>query len=205
MKKIYHFLIQKKNALIINTKEKFITVKKNKNPAIKVPKNHSHEKEAYTVSYLEATIGKMKKTNNKLIDDFNELLLEAMNIYTGNIFKEGSKLSWNLWMSCPQQVSQKEWKDHANYWRESIDSDLGYPTGEETIPENKNGKKFQPDLEYGIQELATFIEKNIESEVKNVVNKVESEVKNVVNKVESEVKNVVNKVESEVKDFFKEL
>lgn len=88
---------------------------------------HYDDPRAWTVGNLEIEIGNHYKTHNKLVDDFNDLLMDAFNLASGNMLSPGNTLAWNVWFTQPQLVNTKEWKNHASVWRHSIDAHHGPP------------------------------------------------------------------------------
>jgi hypothetical protein len=55
---------------------------------------------------------------------------------------KGNTLTWNLWLDQPKLVDRTEWKNHAQYWRDSIDTGHGSPEGERTPPRFADGSPF---------------------------------------------------------------
>lgn len=103
--------------------------------------------EAWAVGNVAVEIGAILKTNNKLVDDFNQLVMDVFNLASGNMLQQGNLLSWNVWFTEPQLVDQEEWRTHAERWRKSIDEDHGSPTGPGTIPRFFDGTAFNPARE----------------------------------------------------------
>jgi len=100
--------------------------------------------EGWAVANLEVGIGPIVKTGNVIVDDFNQLLMDAVNLASGNLLHPGNVLTWNVWFEEPALVDQNEWRDHAEKWRDSIDADHGAPTGPGTPPRYFDGRPFQP-------------------------------------------------------------
>ena len=98
--------------------------------------------EGWAVANLEVGIGPIVKTGLKIVDDFNQLVMDAVNVASGNLFIPGNILTWNVWLEEPALVDQQEWRDHAEKWRESIDADHGGPTGPGTPPRYRDGTPF---------------------------------------------------------------
>jgi hypothetical protein len=98
--------------------------------------------EAWSVGNLAVQIGAPRKTNSDFIDRFNELVLNLLNISTGNMLLEGNILSWNVWFKEPELVDQEEWANHADFWRHSIDVDHRSPDGEGTKPRFFDGTEL---------------------------------------------------------------
>jgi len=106
------------------------------------PASALHWDEAYGVAHLGVQIMGIVKTGVDLVDDFKALLMDIFNLNGGNILKKGNTLYWNVWMQEPELVNQTEWSLHAEYWRQSIDVNLTYPTGTSTLPTYFNGTRF---------------------------------------------------------------
>ena len=100
--------------------------------------------EAWTVGNVEVEIGPIKKIGNKIVDDFNQMVMDAFNLASGNLLQPGNLLSWNVWFAEPELVNRQEWRDHAEKWRKSIDADHGSPDGPGTSPRYFDGTPFQP-------------------------------------------------------------
>jgi hypothetical protein len=78
---------------------------------------------AWNVGNLEVEIGEIVKSGDVHVDDFNQLLLDLLNIQTGNMLLKGNTLCWNIWVAAPTCVDVEEWRNHAENWRESISQD----------------------------------------------------------------------------------
>ena len=101
-----------------------------------------HANEAWAVANLEVEIGPIEKTGNATVDEFNQLVMDAFNVGSGNLLTPGNVLTWNVWFEEPTLVDRKEWQEHAEKWRESIDADHGAPTGPGTLPRYFDGAPF---------------------------------------------------------------
>ena len=101
-------------------------------------------KEAWAVANIDVEIGPIKKTNNDLVDHFNQLIMDIFNLASGNMLQPGNVLSWNVWFKAPALVDQEEWRTHAERWRKSIDEDHGSPDGPGTIARYFDGSPFDP-------------------------------------------------------------
>lgn len=122
-----------------------------------------HEKEAFSVANVEVCIGTIRKVANKVVDDFNQLVLDAFNLASGNLLLENNILTWNVWVTDPQLVDQQEWRDHAERWRKSIDTGHGSPDGPGTRPRYFDGRCFKPIdaiLQEEIDKIVKFLEKH---------------------------------------------
>jgi hypothetical protein len=99
---------------------------------------------AWAVANLEVRIGPIVRTGQAVVDDFNQLVMDAFNVASGNLLTPGNILTWNVWVQEPTRVNQQEWRDHAERWRKSIDEGHGSPTGPGTPPRYFDGTDFQP-------------------------------------------------------------
>ena len=105
-------------------------------------------------------LGAVKSSNSTFVDDFNQLVMNAFNLASGNMLASGNVLAWNVWFRAPELVNQTEWKEHAEKWRHSIDVDHKAPTGSGTIPRYFDGKPFTIEdamIEEAIQDIIKFI------------------------------------------------
>lgn len=100
---------------------------------------HPRTLKAYTVANVEVQIGNPEKTGDPIADTFNDLVMEAFNISSGNLLTQSNILTWNVWCTCPETVDQEEWRNHAKKWRDSIDSTNHSPEGEGTSPVYRDG------------------------------------------------------------------
>ena len=89
-------------------------------------------------------IGPIQKTNNDLVDHFNQIVMDVFNLASGNMLQAGNVLSWNVWFKAPALVDQEEWRTHAERWRKSIDEGHGSPDGPGTIARYFDGTPFSP-------------------------------------------------------------
>jgi hypothetical protein len=130
----------------------------------KSPDFARHPAEAWAVANLEVGIGPIEKTGNAVVDDFNQLVMDAFNVASGNLLSPGNVLTWNVWFDEPALVDQQEWRDHAEKWRESIDADHGSPTGPGTPPRYFDGTPFLPAealLEELIDKIIAYLKKHL--------------------------------------------
>lgn len=100
--------------------------------------------EAWDVANVEVEIGPIVKTGTAMVDDFNQLVMDAFNLASGNMLRPGNLLSWNVWFTEPELVDRQEWRDHAEKWRRSIDADHGSPDGPGTAARYFDGTPFEP-------------------------------------------------------------
>ncbi|HLI77085.1 MAG TPA: hypothetical protein VKV02_09075 [Acidobacteriaceae bacterium] len=122
-----------------------IAVRSGCNPAFPNPEFALHEFDgAWGVANVEVGIGPIVTSNNSIVDDFNAMVMDIFNLSSGNILLQGNVLSWNVWFDAPSLVDQTEWKNHAEKWRLSIDTDHGSPDGDGTQPRYYGGTYFTP-------------------------------------------------------------
>jgi hypothetical protein len=135
------------------------------NPEFPIPNFGRHDVDAYGVAHLNVEIGKIHKTGVEKIDAFNELVINIFNLGAGNIFKEKSVLSWNVWFEEPELVDQGEWADHAEYWRKSLMVNHTSPGGNEGSDQQYfDGTLFEPlklaRRQLELELIEDFIEKH---------------------------------------------
>ncbi len=162
------FPFDKDHAIVVQTSrddhadEPIFPVAKGEITRFKSPDFARHEDEAWDVANVEVQIGEIVSTGNALVDEFNQLVIDAFNIGAGNLLANGSQLSWNVWFTAPQYVDQEEWRDHANFWRHSIDVDHKSPDGPGTDPRYFDGTKFKPIdaiVDEELDKIGEFIKK----------------------------------------------
>jgi hypothetical protein len=130
----------------------------------KSPDFARHLAEAWAVANLEVGIGTIKPTGNATVDEFNQLVMEAFNLASGNLLTPGNVLTWNVWFEEPALVDQQEWREHAEKWRESIDADHGSPTGPGTPARYFDGTPFsaaEEDLKEIIDKIIAWLEQHL--------------------------------------------
>lgn len=148
------FPISKGNAIKIrthlpgNSNQLEFPLRKGETSDFKIPDFARHVKDAWSVGHLSVQIGGIKKTGYKMIDDFSILFMDLFNMSSGNMLKEGNILTWNVWFAAPEVVDQKEWAEHAEVWRRSIQADHGSPTGPGTEPRYYDGTLFSARKEF---------------------------------------------------------
>ena len=123
-----------------------------------------HEDDAFAVSNVEVKIGPIQKVGNELVDDFNQLVMDAFNIASGNLLQPDNILTWNVWVTGPQLVDQQEWRDHAERWRKSIDTGHVTPDGPGTPPKYFDGRPFSPIdsiIQEEIDKIIAFLKKHL--------------------------------------------
>lgn len=157
--------------------------------------------EAWAVANLGVQIGEITKTHHPLVDEFNELLMKAFNVSSGNMLQTGNTLFWNVWFTAPEVVNQEEWQNHADKWRKSIQAHHGSPGGAGTAPRFFNGDPFEAkkDLSEEIgKELLAFLTKHKVGDFKE---EVEDKAKELLGNNEQELK----KISQKAKGFFSDL
>jgi len=58
------------------------------------------------------------------------------------MLQQGNILAWNVWFDAPALVDRTEWRNHAEYWRKSINVDHVSPDGQGTAPRLADGSDF---------------------------------------------------------------
>ena len=159
------FPTSKANAIVVNTydpnnpSQSYFPVRSGVCPHVANPEFAKHS-EAWSVAHTAVTIGNITPTEDTLLDDFNSLVMDLFNLASGNILCPGNTLVWNVWFTPPTLVNQKEWQEHAEKWRHSIDVNHVSPTGPSTPARYYNGQPFVPveELIYDkIQEIIDWM------------------------------------------------
>ena len=109
------------------TDQPIFKLSKGENPRFDAPEFARHPDEAWSVGHLEAEVGAIKQSGSPVVEEFSRLLIEVLNMNTGNMLKEGNVLTWNVWVNHPELVDQEEWQEHAEKWRKSIDVNHNSP------------------------------------------------------------------------------
>lgn len=165
----FPFPATKEHAIVVTTHEyknpqqPIFPVRTGQTDLFKSPDFAIHP-QAWSVANVEVEIGPIKKTNSKLVDDFNQLVMDVFNLASGNMLQPGNLLSWNVWFKEPGLVDREEWRTHAERWRKSIDEDHGSPDGSGSIAKYFDGTPFNPieDLiENKIKEIMAWIWKHL--------------------------------------------
>ena len=122
-----------------------------------------HADKAWGVANLAVEIGPLATTHDPFVDEFNAVVMGIFNLAKGNILATGNILTWNVWFDAPTLVDRTEWKNHAEYWRESIDADHGSPAGDGTAPRLFDGTPFKPlgRLEQEIEMLNAWLTRHV--------------------------------------------
>lgn len=121
-----------------------ISVRSGLDGSFKSPDFALHHAEAWGVANVAVEIGPILTCNHPVVDEFNALVMEIFNLGSGNILKQGNVLTWNVWFDAPTPVDQVEWRNHANYWRNSIDKGHGSPDGPASPTRYFDGTLFKP-------------------------------------------------------------
>lgn len=162
--------ISKEKAIVVTTHDpgnpdqKIFPLRKGESTGFDVPDFARHVDEAWSVGNIEVEIGPIEPTPDEVVNELNQLILDVLNLVSGNMLKAGSVLTWNLWFLHPQLVDRKEWRDHAEKWRTSIDTDHGSPDGQRSIPRYHDGTRFDAPEELLDEEIAKiydFIRKHL--------------------------------------------
>lgn len=111
-----------------NPDQRIFPVRKGQTDLFQSPSFAIHD-EAWAVANVEVEIGPIQPTNNPLVDEFNQLVMDFFNLASGNMLQPGNLLSWNVWFKAPKLVDQEEWRTHAERWRKSIDEGHGAHAG----------------------------------------------------------------------------
>ncbi|MEJ0076889.1 MAG: hypothetical protein WDO17_15855 [Alphaproteobacteria bacterium] len=120
---------------------------------------------AWSVANLEVMIGTIIPTGNSIVDGFNQLVMDAFNVASGNLLTPYNTLTWNVWVEEPTLVDPVEWADHAEKWRKSIDEG-GQPGGGSTPPRYFDGTPFlavEPVIEEAIDAIIKWLKNNLGS------------------------------------------
>jgi hypothetical protein len=166
----YHFPSEKDKAIRLNThkttQEKTTTISIRDGLYLDgdIPSFANHTVESWNHANVEVEIGNIDTSTHKIVTEFNELVMKAFNAFSGNMLQKGNVLAWNVWFDAPTKVDQEEWRNHADFWRRSIDVDHCSPDGEGSIARFANGKPFIATKELEneiIEEFKAFAKKHI--------------------------------------------
>jgi hypothetical protein len=141
-----------------------ISVRSGINQAFKNPNFATHEKEAWAVANVAVEIGPILKHGIPMVDEFNALVMDVFNLASGNLLSPGNVLTWNVWLDAPTLVDQAEWKAHAEYWRESLETGHGSPDGPGRPPRYFDGRPFEPGeqvIEKELDLLKAWLKKHV--------------------------------------------
>ena len=147
-----------------DTSKSVLPGRSGESPRFKSPDFARHPTAAWAVANLEVEIGPIEKTGNATVDEFNQLVMDAFNVGSGNLLTSGNVLTWNVWFEEPTLVDRNEWQEHAEKWRESIDADHGAPTGPGTSPRYFDGAPFlaaEPVLEEIINAIINWLKNHL--------------------------------------------
>lgn len=120
--------------------------------------------QAWAVGNIEVEIGPIAATGNAVVDDFNQLVMNLFNLASGNMLLPRNLLTWNIWLTEPALVDGREWREHAEKWRKSIDADHGSPDGPGTSARYFDGRLFQPLealVEEEIQKIIDYLKEHL--------------------------------------------
>jgi hypothetical protein len=165
------FPSDKANAIRVTTHKRkdpsqpIFPVRTGETPLFKSPDFAKHP-QAWAVGNVEVEIGPIVKTGKVVVDDFNQLIMDAFNLASGNLLLSGNLLSWNVWFEPPALVDKQEWRDHAEKWRESIDADHGSPCGEGTVAKYFDGTPFRPVealIQQEVDKIIAYLKKHLSS------------------------------------------
>ena len=164
------FPFNKDNAIVINTSipgdpsQPLFPLTKGSSTDFPIPDFAKHEGISWTLGHLGVQIGAIETKDIPIVDDFNQLVLNLFNMASGNMLQKDNILTWNVWFTAPELVDQEEWKNHADFWRHSIDVDNMSPDGPGSVARYYDGTPFNPMKELLIEELPeilAFIKKHI--------------------------------------------
>lgn len=170
-----HAIIVKTN-LPGNPDQPIFPVRKGETTLFTSPAFARHEDEACAVANIGVQIGPIQQTDYLAVNLFNQGIIDIFNLATGNMLQNGNLLTWNVWFIAPDLVDEKEWTEHAEKWRKSIDSGQGSPTGPGTPARYFDGRPFSP---FGsgeltgkapMQEQVDLIESKFEDVFKQAIN-----------------------------------
>ena len=166
----YKFPSTKENAIVIKTSEPgnpgqpIFTIRKGQSTGFPIPSFAKHKKKAWTVGHINVEIGEIEQTDDAVVNEFNSLVIEAFNLYSGNLLASGNTLTWNIWCKAPSLVDQQEWRHHAETWRHSIDAGHGSPGGPRTTARYFDKSPFQAGeaaIKRELEKLWKFIESHL--------------------------------------------
>eukprot|EP00588_Corethron_pennatum_P005685 CAMPEP_0194296078 /NCGR_PEP_ID=MMETSP0169-20130528/55129_1 /TAXON_ID=218684 /ORGANISM="Corethron pennatum, Strain L29A3" /LENGTH=364 /DNA_ID=CAMNT_0039045433 /DNA_START=275 /DNA_END=1369 /DNA_ORIENTATION=+ len=118
--------------------QQLFTVRDGMDPAYNAPFFKTHWNDgAYANVHLQAQIGAIipRPGQSLIATRFNSLFIALLNFGSGNMLGFGNILSWNIWFDAPEIVDQKEWQNHAEKWRDSLNTNLTYPDQEGNQPD----------------------------------------------------------------------
>ena len=123
----HDFPISKDKAIVVSTHQPghpdqpIFQLSKGETSRFDAPEFARHADEAWSVGHIEVEVGAIQQSHSPEVNEFNRLLMEFLNLGSGNMLKEGNVLTWNVWVNHPELVDQEEWQEHAEKWRKSID------------------------------------------------------------------------------------
>lgn len=104
------------------------------------PEFARHPVRAWAAYNLSVQIGAIIPTGDSKVDEFNQTILDILNMKSGNMLQENNVLTWNIWATAPEPVDTEEWADHAEKWRKSIDANHGPAS---SLPRHFDGSEFK--------------------------------------------------------------
>ncbi|WP_420572391.1 hypothetical protein [Kordia sp.] len=173
------FPTSKANAIKVKThkfqdpSQPIFPVSQGETARFKSPPFARHEDEAWNVGHIDVEIGGIEQTDNDIVNKFNAIVMDAFNVASGNMLKQGNTLTWNVWFTPPTLVDREEWRTHAERWRKSIDEDHGSPTGPGTKPRYFDGKPFVASDAFDV-EMKSVMKGEVQTLEKTEANKIES-------------------------------
>ncbi|MBO6881822.1 MULTISPECIES: hypothetical protein [Winogradskyella] len=129
-----------------------------------LPDFTKHENVAWSHANVEVEIGDIDVAEHPMVAEFNNLVMKAFNLGSGNMLQKGNILAWNVWFDAPSIVDQNEWRHHADVWRRSIDVDHCSPDGPGTLPRYADGTPFSAEQDIVddiIKEIIKFVKKHL--------------------------------------------
>lgn len=124
--------IQVQTSRVDDAKDPYFPLLRGESDRFQSPDFAKHEEKAYALANLDVQINDALLTGEPIVDKFNTIVLGIFNILSGNMLKKSNVLSWNIWFSNPSVVDQVEWKNHAEYWRHSLNVNHCSPDGDGT-------------------------------------------------------------------------
>jgi len=162
-KKGLPFPSSKANAIVIktsnpaNSEETIFPLTRGSSTDFPIPDFAKHEGVSWALGHLGVKIGAIVPSGFEIVDKFNQLFLDIFNMASGNMLKDGNTLTWNVWFTAPEVVDQEEWKNHAIYWRDSIDVDNCSPEGPGSVARHYDGTPFEPLKELLVEEMPKIL------------------------------------------------
>ena len=83
-----------------------------------IPDPYLH-KDAWMSISIAAYVGEVKKTGNNNIDMINNIIVNIINLGTGNRGSKGNLLRWDFYLTKPELVNKQEYMDHVEKFKVS--------------------------------------------------------------------------------------